>query len=186
MTTLESSAFLTNSLFLFLYNKTSPNLYLLVHWWTTWPLNYSLHFILQNATKCSYWLLWKLPQLTVYSLGFKSAGSLFLFIIRHAVVVCCHPKRLGTDFPRRQLALSAYCPFEDSAFTHTASFHNGCFEQFVDKERVRECHNEIIGLILLSLDKCRNPLYFQITGNERDWWGKSEKEKRAACVNCRV
>lgn len=49
-----------------------------------------------------------------------------------------------------------------------------------------ECHTEIMGLILLSLDKCRNPLCFQITGNERDRRGKSEKEKGAACVNCRV
>lgn len=49
-----------------------------------------------------------------------------------------------------------------------------------------ECHIEIIGLLWLSLDKCRNPLCLQITGNEIDWQGKGEKERGAAYVNCRV
>lgn len=84
----------------------------------------SSHLILTPATADSLfsWLKWD--------------SSLFLFVISHAVVLCCHPKRLGTDFPRWQLALTVHCPSEDSAFTHTASLHTDCFEHFVDKDSV--------------------------------------------------
>lgn len=102
--------------------------------------------------------------MTVYS---QSAGSLFLFVISHAVVICCRPKRLGTGIPRWQLALTVHYTPEDSAFTHPASFHNDRFEQFWgQRERgMCECHTEIMGLILLSLHKYESTLL----SNHRDW-----------------
>lgn len=102
-------------------------------------------------------------------------------------MVCCGPKRLGIDFPRWQFALTVRCPSEDSAFTHAASFHNDCFEQFVDKRERATSECEIMGLILLSLHKRTKPTLLSNQGmRETDrGWLKRKKGQRASIAEYR-